>query len=536
MAIGFPIKTKVVPRNELKFSGAINLGQVRDWEEPVFIDRAKQARGWNGAAVLDSLDRCASLSSGTTATFFFCAYEDTGGIYLDNTYKRGGRFQAKLISGSATGMTASFGSNVVSTGTNTWEFDHPWELSGELGFQNASNFPLEVSIIRTDRLANHANGEIFEPDWLATIPTGTTLRFMDWMGTNFSPIVNEADYPTLASQKWHRVPFEVMVALCNLKSSDMWVCWPHAATDDFVTTKATYIKNNLNSGLKLIPEYSNEIWNTATFGGSTGQSTWLKTQAETVWGVTDGFSNPSGAWQSYAGKRFAQMTTVVNTVFSGQTDRVLPVIAGQAAVPSVAGNIAVATHWQTYEPGSYVPPHTLARHISIAPYLNFGSGGINATTAGNAIKTQLDISQAAAVAYITDTMLPLSLAQSKEWIDAHVALAETYGCDLTMYEYNQHYNMSAFSGSTLYSGGAPVAGAMDALLLGCYSTKCSDTLEEMRGYFKRKGGTIMAFFVHMNRATIIGGQWGMQTNIGHTNPLRTGWDAWHSTANNPAWY
>lgn len=530
MAVPFPIKTKVLPRNNLIFSGGTNINAVVDWEEPMFIDRAKQARGWLNEAVLDSRKRCASLSSGTTARFYFCSYGDNSSAYLDSSHNRGGRFQVKLISGSATNISVLLASNVTQINATTWEFDHDWSIAGDIQFFNASNFPLEVSIVRTDLLSAHAAGQIFDPNWLATIPTGATLRFLDAMKTNNSPYVNAADYPAQNWQHWEAMPFEVMVALCNLKSCDMWVCWPHMATDAFVADRATYIKNNLNSGLKLLSEYSNEIWNTGTFGGAGGQTLWLKGQAEAVWGVANGYGGPY--WQEYAGKRFAQTMTAINTVFAGQTSRVLGVIAGQAAGTSVATNQALALSWQTYEPGSYIAPYTLARHISIAPYLNWGSGSLDPTTAGNAIKTQLDISQAAAVAQIKTLFAP-SLAQSKGWIDQHVALAESYGCELTFYEYNQHYSLLACAGSNLYSGGQPVAGALTAFLTACYSTECAAAMNDLRTYAKRKGVTRMVFYMHMARASTYG-QWGMQTNIGHTNPTRTQWDAWHAA--NPAWY
>ena len=54
---------------------------------------------------------------------------------------------------------------------------------------------------------------------------------------------------------------EVMVALANQLSADPWFCIPHMADDDYVARFAAIARDNVDPGLKIHVEYSNEVWN-----------------------------------------------------------------------------------------------------------------------------------------------------------------------------------------------------------------------------------------------------------------------------------
>jgi hypothetical protein len=56
-------------------------------------------------------------------------------------------------------------------------------------------------------------------------------------------------------------PPELFVALCNAVGADCWINVPHAATDACATTLFEMIAANLNPGLKVYVEYTNEHWN-----------------------------------------------------------------------------------------------------------------------------------------------------------------------------------------------------------------------------------------------------------------------------------
>lgn len=54
---------------------------------------------------------------------------------------------------------------------------------------------------------------------------------------------------------------EYVVELANTLQKDIWVNMPHAATADYVSGFATYVRDYLNPNLQVTVEYSNEIWN-----------------------------------------------------------------------------------------------------------------------------------------------------------------------------------------------------------------------------------------------------------------------------------
>ncbi len=106
-----------------------------------------------------------------------------------------------------------------------------------------------------------AEAQLFDPRFLANTEPYRLIRFMDWMETNSSPIEEFSDYPTLSSAFWHRVPPEVMAELGNRLASDIWINIPHLASDAFLDSFATRLRDNFRADRKIFIEYSNENWN-----------------------------------------------------------------------------------------------------------------------------------------------------------------------------------------------------------------------------------------------------------------------------------
>lgn len=121
-----------------------------------------------------------------------------------------------------------------------------------------------VRNIRLLRIADEFSTETFYAGFKSRLSNFSTIRFMDWAATNGSPNVTWADrakptYHTYATSAG--VPYELMIQLCNEMERDAWVCLPHAADDNYIRQVAKLFKNNLNPGLKIYLEYSNEVWN-----------------------------------------------------------------------------------------------------------------------------------------------------------------------------------------------------------------------------------------------------------------------------------
>jgi hypothetical protein len=92
---------------------------------------------------------------------------------------------------------------------------------------------------------------------------------------------------------------------------------PHAATDDYMTKFAEYVKDHLDPSLPIYLEYSNEAWN-----GRFDANKWLSQ-------VHDG-----NGW-SYYGQHAAHAFEVWHTVFGSERNRVKRVLSGQKKNPGV---------------------------------------------------------------------------------------------------------------------------------------------------------------------------------------------------------
>lgn len=110
----------------------------------------------------------------------------------------------------------------------------------------------------------------FTADFLGALSSFSPIRFMDSVGTNSS---DTEDWSTRITTTYYSqgqnnqtigsngVSWDHLIDLCNTKNSDIWVNIPHKASNDYIDSLATLLLNNLNSGLKVYIEYSNEVWN-----------------------------------------------------------------------------------------------------------------------------------------------------------------------------------------------------------------------------------------------------------------------------------
>ncbi len=221
-----------------------------------------------------------------------------------------------------------------------------------------------------------ADAQPFHPTFLQTLAPYKLIRFMDWMGTNGSTIQNFSQWKTLASatqtvvdgpgfgEHGSGVAFEYMVDLCNALDADMWINLPAEASDAFMTSAATLIRDRLEPGRKLYIEYSNEIWN-----GQFLQGIFIQQQGETL-GLGSGFT----AKLNYQARRSKEMFAIFETVFGG-TSRIVRVLAGQAANADLVKQVA-----------EFESVFLKADAIALAPYMDGGGrvGGLaNLTSLSN---------------------------------------------------------------------------------------------------------------------------------------------------------
>lgn len=157
--------------------------------------------------------------------------------------------------------------------------------------------------------------------------TETPIRVLDenTFETRIDPNIAEVMSSESYSGAWRLrvasgIPYEYMVRLCNELNSDMWICVPHLADDDYIINLAQLIKDQLNPNLKVYLEWSNEVWNYA----SAFKSFWANLFKAVDQGIDFNYA--------YADQSKRVFDLFIST-FQEQKDRLVRVIAGQTVVP-----------------------------------------------------------------------------------------------------------------------------------------------------------------------------------------------------------
>jgi hypothetical protein len=221
-------------------------------------------------------------------------------------------------------------------------------------------------------------GDLFTPQFLQQLAPFGAIRFMDWLQTNGSKIVQWSDRPTLDSETWERpgygVPLEVCIALANQTGKDIWLNIPHAADDDYITKFGELVHRTLRPDVNCYVEYGNElVWNTAGVFGVAHKYVLDKVRALKAGGDTqlnepDGSYNETNACHYWVADRAAEASEIIGHRFK----MVLSNQNGYGKLPAQYG-------WWFKKQLDFllrvgVDPKTTFHAIASAPY-----GGINGT-------------------------------------------------------------------------------------------------------------------------------------------------------------
>lgn len=323
---------------------ALGLAPVNDWSvEQPFLDVMKTARPWvahlpgqwggwgeselRAAGALDAQGWPTRIPPEVTAISTLILTdlpEDAGGVagrYI-LTWQGRGELQ---VTGRA---------RIVARAPGRMEFYYkPGE--GAVILTIAATDPADpiraLTVVREDRAAALAEGDLFNPDWLARIRGVRLLRFMDWMATNDSTIAHPGDRPMPDDYSWARrgVPLEVIAALADTLGADPWINVPHMADDALVREMARVMKDRLDPARTLWLEYSNEVWN-----WQFAQARWADAQALARWGQKD-------AWVQFYALRAAEVMRLWAGA-AGEGARLNRVIATQTGWFGLEGDILEA--------------------------------------------------------------------------------------------------------------------------------------------------------------------------------------------------
>ena len=243
----------------------------------------------------------------------------------------------------------------------------------------------------------------FHPLYLQRLEPFDTIRFMALQETNTSDIRTWGDRRdaldvrqgsglegTPSEPIVNGMSVEHMVQLANDLDADPWFNMPHMADDDFVRNFAIYVRDHLEPGRKAYVEWSNEIWN---FGWGFEGSQWVAEQARLP--ANAGLDH----WQ-VAGHEAKRDLDIWTDVFVGQTDRLVRVAAGWAAVDWVTNRIVESMA------GSFDA-------IAIAPYITPTDGQRSSYTAATTVDRVLADTRA-------------NVATSLQWTEKHEELARAW--------------------------------------------------------------------------------------------------------------
>jgi hypothetical protein len=213
----------------------------------------------------------------------------------------------------------------------------------------------------------------------------------------------------------HGIPYEWMIALCNLKKADAWVCVPHLAEDDYVRRMAELVRDHLNPSLTIYVEYSNEIWN------------WMFDQTQYL----NTYGNQSVPWPERIVPFVQNVMDIWSDVFAGQMQRLVRVVGVQHAWQDVSNRII-----RTLRPGSFDA-------FSPAAYFGFSEAGYAALESLGASATAEDV-----LDWAREGMLHNSYAWTKS---QHESIEAALGIPMIYYEGGQHLTPNPFGTDQPYN-------------------------------------------------------------------------------------
>jgi len=146
----------------------------------------------------------------------------------------------------------------------------------DFALTNLNDPPRNIRIYQARYAQNVANGERWNPHWLAEISKVGTLRFMDMQYINSSDIADFSQLARFTYSRWFRsfgtgdqslatsdgpkgsIHPEFICELATLTGCKVHVCFPAKATDAYVTSFVSYLYANCPT--QVTYEYCNEAW------------------------------------------------------------------------------------------------------------------------------------------------------------------------------------------------------------------------------------------------------------------------------------
>jgi hypothetical protein len=330
------------------------------------------------------------------------------------------------------------------------------------------------------------------------------LRFMDWMRTNDSVVSSWSGRAQAADVRYATpkgVPVEVMVDLSNVTEKAPWFTMPHQATDEYVQQFATVVREQLLPSLPIYVEYSNEIWNSAF-----SQGDWVEDRGVIEWpGSLESRFTKRINWH---GKRTAEVCEIWKSVFAASPERVVCVLASQAANSWTAQEGLSCPLWSEAPCVSHG-----INAIAVAPYFGGYLGEpdnaseVSSWSSSSTGMTKL-FTELQSGGMLSGGPTEGAVAQSFGWIEANKTVADLFNVALLSYEGGQHLVGVGGAGSNSTLTTMFIAANRDTRMGTLYTSY-------LQGWETRGGG----LFMHFNDIGSYSryGSWGALENVEQTS-------------------
>lgn len=535
-----------VPQGQLQNpSLALGLDGVSDWStQHPFLNIMKTARPWVGhvgdewgaiqmsdlmeRGLIDPFGYPRRLpAEASKLEAFVMTDQPEAATDMASRYRIRWKGEGKL---SVTGRGQT--SRGAGDGNEIWLSYTPGEGLVAIGIESTDpngtgNYIRDIEIVREDHIPLFEAGATFNPAWIARIENARSLRFMDWMLTNGSPVKTWEGRPTEKnfSYAWQGVPAEVIIRLSNQVGADPWICMPHEADDAYMRQFAELTKATLDPRLKAYVEFSNELWNHIF-----PQTKWAVEEARKRWNVE------ADAWMQFSGLRAAEVMGIWSDVYGTEADtrlvRVMGVHTGWQGLeePFLEAPLAVAE--------GLAPPKESFDAYAVSGYFGFDLGleeeGLpklrqavaksvaKAEEVGRAKGLQRRALEAEIEPIRFDAAYPevaemLWEGSFKELTESawpyHAGVARELGMQLVMYEGGTHV--------TPHGEAINDEDLVEFFISFNYDAEVGKLYEELLRRWRDVGGTLFNAFVDVAPATKYG-SWGALRHLQDENPR---WDA-----------
>ena len=260
--------------------------------------------------------------------------------------------------------------------------------------------------------------EPFHPTYMEGLASFGSVRFMNWGEINNSTVSTWGDHVSkeFYSQATDRgASLEYIAEFANIGGFDPWICIPHLADDNYVREAARLLRDQVDPGLKIYVEYSNETWN-----GIFRQTDYVEEQGMLLGLATD----PWEAGQRFVSMRSAQIWGIFEQEFVDDS-RLVKVLGSHSVL---IGTTEIRL--DALNDPELNPDYVMLDALAIAPYFGKSIKPEEIPPMGTSYPT---------VDHLLDVVAPLSIEQVKLEVRAQKAAAMNQGADLIAYEGGQHY-------------------------------------------------------------------------------------------------